>query len=237
MSGSRSPTRWTRALCGAPSPSTSRTRPTGSCPSTRPSPWLCGTPARAPSPPAGRRPRRQARPATRCRPTRRGPAESMYVDTRNSVVHASPAALWRVIEVIGGETGWYSFPAAWPVRGLPGRRVRTAPRPPRPASSARWRRRGFHWPSATYRGQNLSRRQGFKFRAPLTSLCTCLPQGEPDGLVRVGVPGYALASEERGDRRDGRDGYQRGPGGCRSRSAASRELTATSRTTAGLHAE
>jgi hypothetical protein len=43
---------------------------------------------------------------------------SLYVDARNSVVHASPAALWRVIEGIGGETGWYSFPAAWAVRGL-----------------------------------------------------------------------------------------------------------------------
>ena len=57
------------------SPSTSRTRPKGSCPSTRPSPWPCGTPARAPFPPAGRRPRRPARPATRCRPTRRGLAD------------------------------------------------------------------------------------------------------------------------------------------------------------------
>ena len=46
---------------------------------------------------------------------------SLYVDARNSVVHASTAALWRVIEGIGGETGWYSFPAAWAVRGLPGR--------------------------------------------------------------------------------------------------------------------
>ena len=36
---------------------------------------------------------------------------SLYVDARNSVVRASPAALWRVIEGIGGETGWYSFPA------------------------------------------------------------------------------------------------------------------------------
>ena len=43
---------------------------------------------------------------------------SLYVDARNSVVRASPAALWRVIEGIGGETGWYSFPAAWAVRGL-----------------------------------------------------------------------------------------------------------------------
>jgi hypothetical protein len=43
---------------------------------------------------------------------------SLYVDERHSVVHASPAALWRVIEGIGGETGWYSFPAGWAVRGL-----------------------------------------------------------------------------------------------------------------------
>ena len=43
---------------------------------------------------------------------------SLYVDERTRVVHASPAALWRVIEGIGGETGWYSFPAAWAVRGL-----------------------------------------------------------------------------------------------------------------------
>ena len=42
---------------------------------------------------------------------------SLYVDARNSGVRASPAALWRVIEGIGGETGWYSFPAAWAVRG------------------------------------------------------------------------------------------------------------------------
>jgi len=43
---------------------------------------------------------------------------SLYVDERSSVVRASPADLWRVIEGIGGETGWYSFPAAWAVRGL-----------------------------------------------------------------------------------------------------------------------
>jgi uncharacterized protein YbjT (DUF2867 family) len=43
---------------------------------------------------------------------------SLYVDARNSVVRASPQALWQVIEGIGGETGWYSFPAAWAVRGL-----------------------------------------------------------------------------------------------------------------------
>jgi len=43
---------------------------------------------------------------------------SLYVDARISVVRASPRALWRIIEGIGGETGWYSFPAAWAVRGL-----------------------------------------------------------------------------------------------------------------------
>ncbi len=33
---------------------------------------------------------------------------SLYVDARISVVRASPAAPWRVIEGIGGEAGWYS---------------------------------------------------------------------------------------------------------------------------------
>lgn len=35
--------------------------------------------------------------------------------TRNSV--ASPKALWKVIEAVGGDNGWYSFPLAWNVRG------------------------------------------------------------------------------------------------------------------------
>jgi uncharacterized protein YbjT (DUF2867 family) len=43
---------------------------------------------------------------------------SLYVDERTSIVQSSPAALWRVIEAVGGETGWYSVPAAWAVRGL-----------------------------------------------------------------------------------------------------------------------
>ena len=43
---------------------------------------------------------------------------SLFVDDRSSVVKASPEALWQVIEGIGGETGWYSFPLAWAVRGL-----------------------------------------------------------------------------------------------------------------------
>jgi hypothetical protein len=40
-----------------------------------------------------------------------------YTDVRERAVPASPARLWQVIEGIGGERGWYSFPLAWSVRG------------------------------------------------------------------------------------------------------------------------
>ncbi|MGY0236283.1 SDR family oxidoreductase [Longispora urticae] len=40
-----------------------------------------------------------------------------YVDERTRAVHAPGSDLWRVVEGIGGETGWYSFPLAWSVRG------------------------------------------------------------------------------------------------------------------------
>ena len=42
---------------------------------------------------------------------------SLFTDRRERVVDASPQALWRVIEGIGGENGWYSFPLAWALRG------------------------------------------------------------------------------------------------------------------------
>ncbi|MDG4828788.1 SDR family oxidoreductase [Solwaraspora sp. WMMD1047] len=42
---------------------------------------------------------------------------SAYTDTRTSPVAAPATALWRVIEGVGGENGWYSFPLAWSVRG------------------------------------------------------------------------------------------------------------------------
>ncbi|MFR9674471.1 SDR family oxidoreductase [Streptomyces sp. TR02-1] len=42
---------------------------------------------------------------------------SLYTDRRARRVDASPEALWRVIEGIGGEHGWYSFSLAWAVRG------------------------------------------------------------------------------------------------------------------------
>ncbi|WP_412747053.1 SDR family oxidoreductase [Krasilnikovia sp. MM14-A1004] len=40
-----------------------------------------------------------------------------YVDLRRRTVRAPVAALWQVIESVGGEHGWYSFPLAWSVRG------------------------------------------------------------------------------------------------------------------------
>lgn len=48
---------------------------------------------------------------------------SLYLDERTRGTAASPEALWRVVEGIGGETGWYSFPLAWEVRGLLDRAV------------------------------------------------------------------------------------------------------------------
>ncbi|MFF3418061.1 SDR family oxidoreductase [Streptomyces sp. NPDC002698] len=42
---------------------------------------------------------------------------SLYSDDRELAVDASPRNLWRVIEGIGGDNGWYSFPLAWAVRG------------------------------------------------------------------------------------------------------------------------
>ncbi|MFG2602459.1 SDR family oxidoreductase [Streptomyces sp. NPDC048514] len=43
---------------------------------------------------------------------------SLYTDQREATVDAEVHDLWRVIESVGGENGWYSFPLAWNVRGL-----------------------------------------------------------------------------------------------------------------------
>ncbi|MGW7310013.1 SDR family oxidoreductase [Streptomyces sp. NPDC054835] len=48
---------------------------------------------------------------------------SLYTDERSRAVNASPEALWRVIEGVGGDNGWYSFPLAWAVRGWADRLV------------------------------------------------------------------------------------------------------------------
>jgi hypothetical protein len=42
---------------------------------------------------------------------------SLYVDERTRTTTATPEQVWRVVEGIGGDTGWYSFPLAWQVRG------------------------------------------------------------------------------------------------------------------------
>ncbi|MFI9646472.1 SDR family oxidoreductase [Streptomyces sp. NPDC052040] len=42
---------------------------------------------------------------------------SLYTDRRELAVDASREALWRVVEGIGGDNGWYSFPLAWAARG------------------------------------------------------------------------------------------------------------------------
>ena len=42
---------------------------------------------------------------------------TVYTDRREQCVKAPAGHLWRVIEAIGGEHGWYSFPLAWSVRG------------------------------------------------------------------------------------------------------------------------
>ncbi|NYJ36694.1 SDR family oxidoreductase [Nocardiopsis aegyptia] len=42
---------------------------------------------------------------------------SLYTDRRARRVQASPERLWSVVEGIGGERGWYSWPLAWSARG------------------------------------------------------------------------------------------------------------------------
>ncbi|WP_149359186.1 SDR family oxidoreductase [Lolliginicoccus suaedae] len=43
--------------------------------------------------------------------------ETVYTDIRRQECSAPPEKLWEVVEGIGGENGWYSFPLAWSVRG------------------------------------------------------------------------------------------------------------------------
>ncbi len=42
---------------------------------------------------------------------------TVYSDVRQQAVQAPPERLWQVVEAIGGENGWYSFPLAWAIRG------------------------------------------------------------------------------------------------------------------------
>ena len=42
---------------------------------------------------------------------------SLYRDERRTAVDAPAEVVWRVIQAVGGESGWYSWPFAWQVRG------------------------------------------------------------------------------------------------------------------------
>ena len=42
---------------------------------------------------------------------------TVYTDVREQHSDAPVERLWSVVEGIGGENGWYSFPLAWAVRG------------------------------------------------------------------------------------------------------------------------
>ncbi|HEU5128615.1 MAG TPA: SDR family oxidoreductase [Glycomyces sp.] len=65
--------------------------------------WADATVARAPSDPLPSDPEWAGR--------------VVYTDVRAVETTASPEALWRVIEGIGGENGWYSAPLLWALRG------------------------------------------------------------------------------------------------------------------------
>ncbi len=43
---------------------------------------------------------------------------TVFTDIKQRTTKAPPAAVWRVVEGIGGQNGWYSFPLAWAARGL-----------------------------------------------------------------------------------------------------------------------
>ncbi len=43
---------------------------------------------------------------------------SLYVDLREQKTFATPENLWKIIEGIGGENGYYSMPFLWEIRGL-----------------------------------------------------------------------------------------------------------------------
>ena len=42
---------------------------------------------------------------------------TVYTDTQEFPSAAKPAELWKIVESIGGENGWYSLPVAWAARG------------------------------------------------------------------------------------------------------------------------
>lgn len=43
---------------------------------------------------------------------------SLYVDRRDILIDAPPEDVWQVLEAIGGDNGWHSWPSAWKARGF-----------------------------------------------------------------------------------------------------------------------
>lgn len=43
--------------------------------------------------------------------------EVVYTDDRSIDCNATVEQIWQVVEGVGGESGWYSFPLAWTIRG------------------------------------------------------------------------------------------------------------------------
>lgn len=104
----------------ARSTTSSGTRPTlpaGHCRSTRRWRWRCAGCGRRKSSRAGRPPPYPGRPATLLPTDPDWAGGSLYLDERQLTLDASGESLWKVIEGIGGDNGWYSFPLAWAVRG------------------------------------------------------------------------------------------------------------------------
>ena len=99
------------------SPGSSRTRRPGCSGSTRRSVWPWRGSRRPTSPRAGPRRASPAPRAIRCPPTPSGPAASCIRTRVRSRSRRRPSTCWQAVEAIGGETGWYSFPLAWVVRG------------------------------------------------------------------------------------------------------------------------
>ncbi|MBT0567273.1 SDR family oxidoreductase [Williamsia sp. CHRR-6] len=71
--------------------------------------------------------------------------EDVFTENRSQDTTASAAALWRVIEQIGGENGWYSLPFGWTARaaidqvvGGPGLRKRKSPGGPAVGQPLDW---------------------------------------------------------------------------------------------------
>ncbi|MEU8774950.1 SDR family oxidoreductase [Streptomyces sp. NPDC048606] len=121
---------------------------------------------------------------------------SLYEDERERDVEASRAALWQVVEGIGGENGWYSFPLAWAVRG---------------------------WLDRLFGGVGIrrGRRDAARLRVGDSLDFWRVEEIEPGRLLRLRaemrLPGLAwlelYAADETGDEGDGSDGDGGGNGG------------------------